>query len=159
MKIITSYAVEVLRINKLFRQTVKIYNDAVSFCIDVFEHEWSDLEQLEVGNRKRFKYADDLIHSTKTNIAKYPDFDVKFHKLPSYLRFAVINMALGHLSSYHSNLDNWAFLNNGGKEPTLQKHLHKLPTFYKDNMFRDGSNRNSVKLKLFVKSQYKVTFK
>ena len=63
MKIITSYAVEVLRINKLFRQTVKIYNDAVSFCIDVFEHEWSDLEQLEVGNRKRFKYADDLIHS------------------------------------------------------------------------------------------------
>ena len=33
MKIICSYAVEIKHINKLFRDTIKIYSDAVSFCV------------------------------------------------------------------------------------------------------------------------------
>lgn len=119
MKIVSSYAIEIKHINKLFRQTIKIYNDAISFCVKAFEKHWEILETLETCNKERFAYADALIHSTKSNIAKYPEFDVKFHKMPSYLRFSVINTALGYLSSYHSNLNNWEVSNNNSKAPAL----------------------------------------
>ena len=70
MKIISSYAVEIKHINKLFRQTIKIYNDAITFCVKIFEENWSDLKILEVGNKERKGYAEKLIHSTKSNVAK-----------------------------------------------------------------------------------------
>ena len=155
MKLVSSYAVEIKHINKLFRQTIKIYNDAITFCIKVFEESWSDLEVLETGNKERFAYADSLIHSTKSNIAKYPEFDIQFYKMPSYLRFSVINAALGHLSSYHSNLENWEYdYNNKGKVPSLQTHLNKLPTFYKGNMYLDDCDGDAVRLKLFVNNDW-----
>lgn len=154
MKIISSYAVEIKHINKLFRQTIKIYNDAVAFCVRVFEENWSDLRILEVGNKERKSYAEKLIHSTKLNVAKYPDFDIIFHKMPTYLRRAVIGDALGHLSSYYSNLSNWKASNTNSKAPTLQTHLNKLPTFYRDNMYLDGCDGDSVKLKLFVNNDW-----
>lgn len=154
MKIVSSYAIEIKHIYKLFRQTIKIYNDAISFCVKAFEENWSDLEILETGNKERKDYADSLIHSTRSNVAKYPEFDVKFHKMPSYLRFSVINTVLGYLSSYHSNLDNWEFSNTDNKAPTLQTHLNKLPTFYKGNMYCDDCEGDAVRLKLFVNNDW-----
>lgn len=154
MKLVSSYAVEIKHINKMFRDTIKIYNDAISFCIKAFEEHWEVLETLDTGNKERFAYADALIHSTRSNIAEYPDFDIKFHKMPSYLRFAVVNTALGYLSSYHSNLDNWEFSNTNSKAPTLQTHLNKLPTFYKGNMYLDNCDGDAVRLKLFVNNDW-----
>lgn len=154
MKIVSSYAIEIKHINKLFRQTIKIYNDAISFCIKVFEENWDVLETLNVGNKERKTYADSLIHSTKSNIAAYPEFDAKFHKMPSYLRFAVINTALGYLSSYHSNFDNWKYLDTDSKAPTLQTHLNKLPIFYKGNMYLDDCVGDAVRLKLFINNDW-----
>ena len=139
MKIISSYAVEIKHINKLFRQTIKIYNDAITFCVKIFEENWSDLKILEASNKERKSYAEKLIHSTKSNVAKYPDFDINFHKMPSYLRRAVIGEALGYISSYHSNLSNWKASNTNSKAPTLRTHLYKLPTFYRSNMYLDES--------------------
>ena len=154
MKLTSSYAVEIKHINKLFRQTIKIYNDAISFCVKAFEAHWEVLETLETGNKGRFAYADALIHSTRSNIAEYQEFDNKFHKMPSYLRFSVINTALGYLSSYHSNLDNWEYSNSGGKAPSFQIHLNKLPTFYKGNMYLDDCDGDAVRLKLFVNNDW-----
>ena len=79
MKIKSSYTIEIKHINKLFRQTIKIYNNAISFCVKAFEENWNVLETLNVDNKERFAYADSLIHSTKFNIAVYPEFDIKFH--------------------------------------------------------------------------------
>ena len=154
MKLASSYAIEIKHIDKIFRQTVKIYNDAISFCVKVFEENWSDLEQLETGNKERFAYADSLIHNTKSNIAKYPEFDIKFHKMPSYLRFSVINTALGYLSSYHSNLNNWKDSDSGTRPPSLQTHLHRMPVFYKGNMYNDDCVDDAVRLKLFVNNDW-----
>lgn len=154
MKLVSSYAVEIKHINKLFRHTIKIYNDAISFCVKAFEEHWEVLETLDTGNKERFAYADALIHTTKSNDALYPEFDIKFHKMPSYLRFSVINTALGYLSSYHSNLDNWEFSNSDGKAPSLQTHLNRLPTFYKGNMYLDDCDGNVVRLKLFVNNDW-----
>ena len=154
MKLVSSYAVEIKHINKMFRDTIKIYNDAISFCIKAFEEHWEVLETLEIGNKERFAYADALIHSTKSNIAEYPDFDVKFHKMPSYLRFSVINTALGYLSSYHSSLSNWEITYSEKRPPSLQIHLNKLPTFYKGNMYLDDCDSDIVRLKLFVNNDW-----
>ena len=154
MEIVSSYAIEIKHINKLFRQTIKIYNNAISYCIKAFEEHWEVLETLETGNKERFAYADALIHSTKSNIAKYPEFDVKFYKMPSYLRFSVINTALGYLSSYHSNLTNWKISDTNDKAPSLQTHLNKLPTFYKGNMYLDDCEDDAVRLKLFVNNDW-----
>lgn len=154
MKLVSSYAVEIKHINKMFRDTIKIYNDAISFCIKAFEENWEVLETLEIGNKERFAYADALIHSTKSNIAEYPDFDVKFHKMPSYLRFSVINTALGYLSSYHSSLSNWEITYSEKRPPSLQIHLNKLPTFYKGNMYLDDCDGDVVRLKLFVNNDW-----
>lgn len=154
MKLVLSYAVEIKHINKMFRDTIKIYNDAISFCIKAFEEHWEVLETLDTGNKERFAYADALIHSTRSNQALYTEFDIKFHKMPSYLRFAVINTALGYLSSYHSNLDNWECSNTDTKPPTLQTRLNKLPTFYKGNMYLDDCDGDAVRLKLFVNNDW-----
>lgn len=154
MKLVSSYAVEIKHINKMFRDTIKIYNNAISFCIKAFEEHWKVLETLDTGNKERFAYVDALIHSTRSNQALYTEFDIKFHKMPSYLRFAVINTALGYLSSYHSNLDNWECSNTDTKPPTLQTRLNKLPTFYKGNMYLDDCEGDAVRLKLFVNNDW-----
>jgi IS605 OrfB family transposase len=155
MLLTSSYAIEIKNANKIFRNTIRIYKDAVSFCINAFESEWSDLENTPVTGKQRFAYADGLIHTTGTNQAKYPEFDRQFHKLPSYLRFDVINTALGYLSSYHSHLDkvDYDYECTEGI-PTFQSHLNKLPTFYKGNVYKNEDTADTVKLKLFINNDW-----
>jgi IS605 OrfB family transposase len=152
MKIVSSYGIEIRNMNKIFMPTVAVYNNAISFCIDVFENEWSDIECFD--RMKRKQYAENLIHNTKNNKAKYEGFDTRFHKMPSYMRRAVINTALGYLSSYHSNLDNWYDNNCQGTPPTLQRHLNQFPTFYKDNMYSECDG-DTVKLKIYKDNDWK----
>jgi IS605 OrfB family transposase len=70
------------------------------------------------------------------------------------MRRSVINTALGYLSSYHSNLENWRNSGCKGKAPRLQKHLNKFPTFYKDGSYKavDG---DIVKLKIYKDNDWK----
>lgn len=63
MKITSSYGVEIKQMNKIFRPTVAIYNDAISFCVAAFENEWVNIEALDTMQRKQ--YAERLIHTTK----------------------------------------------------------------------------------------------
>ena len=105
----------------------------------------------------RKQFAENLIHNTKDNKAKY-DFDDRFYKMPSYMRRNVINSALGYLSSYHSNLENWenTDVKTRGNKPTLQKHLNQFPTFYKDNMYvPENIDNDKVQLKLFIGNDWK----
>lgn len=153
MKTTSSYAVELKHTSKIFYPTIKIYQRAVSFCVSVFDNEWSAIGLLT--GKSRNNYAESLIHSTSKNQAKYAEFDKQFPKLPSYLRRSVISVALGHLQSYYSNLENWLNSKQTGKRPILQMNLNKLPTFYKDNIY-DGSlmDADSVSLKLFVNNDW-----
>lgn len=106
MKIVSSYKVAILPSNKIsFKGTVAIYRKAIAFLIDVYNQEWSKLSAIE-KKYDRFVYAENLVHSTKNNNAKY-DFDKLFYKFPSYLRRAAINAAIGAISSYITNYQNW----------------------------------------------------
>ena len=106
MKITSSYSVQLKPLDFNIKSTIQIYREAVSFLIDIVNKEWSSLETI-TGELNRFTEVEHLVHTTKGNIAKY-DFDSKFYKFPSYLRRAVINSAIGCVSSYKSNLANWS---------------------------------------------------
>ena len=126
MKVTSSYAVEIKHIDKLFRDTVKIYRKALSFLVDVYEEEWEYLSIIPNKLQKQ-TVAENLIHNTKSNKAKY-GFDEEFCKFPSYLRRYARNAALGIVSGYHSSLDNWEASGRKGNKPALQKTI--MPCLY-----------------------------
>ena len=153
MDIKSSYAVEVKNVRKLFNPTIKIYNQAVTFCIQAFENEWSVLKDIN-DSKIQCGAARNLIHSSKSNKAKYPEFDKLFHKMPSYCTTAVINAYLGVLNSYHSNLQNWYDEGCKGNRPTLQIHANKYPVFYKSNMYKWSDTKDAILLKLFINNDW-----
>ncbi len=153
MKIINSYNVE-LNVNKAIKNTIFIYRGAVSFLIDVFNKEWTNLELLKLKEQNNF--AEKLVHSTKDNPNPPYYFDKLFYKFPSYLRRSAIQDALGIVSSYKSNLKNYEedryyAISNGRKfkkkAPKLNLNHYKCPALYKGNMFlRTGSNTANIKI-------------
>ncbi|WP_394970106.1 IS200/IS605 family accessory protein TnpB-related protein [Candidatus Allofournierella merdipullorum] len=147
MKIVSSYKVQVFCENSIFRDTVRLYRSALSFLIGVFHSEWSALQNIK-NAKERFNAAEHFIHETKRNSAKY-DFDVRFPKMPSYLRRAVTQEALGCVSSYIANHTNWVTSGKQGKEPKLQVERFAMPTFYNKEMYSVSEDPYSAYLKLY----------
>ena len=127
-----------------------IYRDAVAFCIEVFDKEWPAFSVIEKA-KERFNCAEHLVHTTKGNAAKY-NFDKKFYKFPSYLRRAAIQQALGCVSSYKSNLENWN-KSKSGKKPTLSLDRFVMPVFYYKNMYLTSDNYHA-KIKVFINNDW-----
>ena len=105
MKIISSYGVELRKQNIPIRQTLELYRSAVSCLTEIYEQVWEELEEIPDAKR-RFNAAEHLVHTTKKNSARF-DFDLRFPKMPSYLRRAAIQHALGSVSSYKTRMDLW----------------------------------------------------
>ena len=91
MNITSSYQVQIVGASNLFRPTLQIYRETVSYLIKIYHQEWAFLSSIEKP-KARFNAAERLIYSTKTNKAKY-NFDSRFYKMPSYLRRAAIQDA------------------------------------------------------------------
>ena len=151
MEIVSSYKVQILDNSSIFSDTIRLYRCALSFLISVFDAEWDALHSKKA--KERFNAAEHLVHGTKHNIAKY-DFDVRFHKMPSYLRRAVIQEALGCVSSYRSNHANWEQDGRQGKEPKLQAERFAMPTFYNKEMHRASDDPCVAYLKLFLHNDW-----
>lgn len=151
MKTVSSYAVEIRHLNKPLKQTVSIYREALAFLIGVFESEYELLSGISDA-KERFNTAEHLVHNTKHNTAKY-EFDKKFYKMPSYMRRAVIQEALGVISSYKTNYSNWVSSGSKGKPPVLQLDRFAMPTFYRSNMYKEGTG-NTCWLNLFINNDW-----
>lgn len=151
MEIVSSYKVQILDNSSIFNDTIRIYRSALSFLISVFDAEWDALHSKKA--KERFNVAEHLVHGTKHNIAKY-DFDARFHKMPSYLRRAVIQEALGSVSSYRSNHANWEKDGRQGKEPKLQAEHLAMPTFYNKEMYCASHDPCAAYLKLFFNNDW-----
>ena len=93
MQIISSYGVELRKQNIPIRQTLEIYRSAVSYLIGIYVQVWEKLAEIPDAKR-RFNAAEHLVHTTKKNHACF-DFDIRFPKMPSYLRRSAIRHALG----------------------------------------------------------------
>ena len=128
--------------DKTFADTIIIFREALAFIIDVVNKEWATIAPL--SNKDALTTIEMLIHRTKKNPSPRYDFTTKFYKFPSYFRRAAINKAVGIVSSYQSNKDNWLeekmnAIKEGKtftkKPPILSIGHQAFPTFYKGNMF------------------------
>ena len=97
MQVLSSYGVELRKQNIPIHQTLEIYRSAVSYLTEIYGQVWEELEQIS-DSKRRFNAAEHLVHTTKKNSARF-DFDLRFPKMPSYLRRAAIQHALGSVSS------------------------------------------------------------
>ena len=133
MDIFSTYSVKIKHYNHIFKDTVKVYREAVDFLITVCLENWEELSNIDgVLNKQRF--IEVLCHNTKNNKAIY-DFDDKFYKFPGYLRRGAISEAIGKVSSYKSNLDNWK-ANPVGKEPSIPRAGYIFPCMYRTDMYK-----------------------
>ena len=147
MKIISSYAIKLFGDLKALENTIVIYREALRFVIPVVDTYWDGIKDFEYV-KQRMSYVERLIHSTKENEALY-GFDKEFPKFPSYLRRAVLNRALGIVSSYRSNLENWE-KEPKGQAPQLSLKHYAYPAYYKGNLFRNFDPiRQTIELKVF----------
>ena len=165
---IVSYDVEILNNTKEIRNivanTMAIYNSALNYVCNVVYDNYNDISTL--NNLESRMYLEKLIHNTKNNIAKY-DFDSKYYKFPCYLLRDIESKAIGHVSSYISNLNNYKkerydSISNGKKfkkKSPKKAKCNRLLSFYKNNMYLED-NDNTIKLKLFTDNIWKdIKFK
>ena len=95
-----------------------------------------------------------LVHGTSMRRAAYPSFDIRFPKLPSYLRRSAIFDAVAAVMLYRKNLADW---DRSRKKPRLNRRRNAMPAFYRGNMFildkTDGAY--TVRLKLWKDNDWK----
>lgn len=153
MQIISSYGVEIKKQNIPICHTLRIYRTAVSYLIRVYAESWEEISQLD-NAKKRFNAAEHLVHETKKNHARY-DFDLHFPKMPSYLRRAAIQHALGSVASYETRLELWENGKLAGK-PKLVQENHAMPVFYRGVMYREAEvQEDAAYLKLYDSYDWK----
>ena len=155
MKIVSSYSIKLSGDLKALENSIAIYRDALSFIIPIVDVHWDEMKDFEFSNQRN-NYIEKLIHSTKDNQAVY-NFDKEFHKFPCYLRRAITASAIGIVSSYRSNLENWEEkklgLEGTGKQipkpPRLSTKHYDYPAYYKNNLFKNFDPENkTIELKV-----------
>ena len=151
MKIITTYKVKIRKAYRAFKDTVEKYRMAADFFISVILAEWEYISKI--GSQfSRLREIEILTHRTSTNPNPKYNFAKDFYKFPSYLRRAAITEALGKVSSYKSNYENWQ-KKQEGKEPGLPKAGKIYPAMYRDNCFiRTGTL--TARLKVFINNTW-----
>ena len=102
--------------------------------INVVNNEWDYISPLKA--KEMINFTEKLIHKTKNNTPKYKDFNKLFYKFPSYLRREAIQTAIGIVSSYKSNLENYIKEGDFAKQkPKLSLKHFAFPVLYKGNMY------------------------
>lgn len=148
MQTVSSYGVELRKQNIPFCQTLGIYRSAVRYLTELYGQVWEKLAGIPDAKR-RFNAAEHLVHTTKKNVARF-DFDSRYPKMPSYLRRAAIQHALGSVSSYESRMKLWEKAGEKSGRPRLVYENHAMPVFYRDVMYRKGAEgKDDAYLKLY----------
>ena len=148
MRTVSSYGVEIRKQNIPVRQTMEIYRQTVGYLTEIYAQVWEELRKIP-ETKKRFNTAEHMVHMTKKNTARF-DFDLRFPKMPSYLRRSAIQHALGSVSSYETRLGQWKETGVLSGRPKLTCRSHAMPVFYRDVMYREGAEgTNEAYLKLY----------
>ena len=148
MRTVSSYGVEIRKQNIPVRQTMETYRQAVGYLTEIYAQVWEELRKIP-ETKKRFNTAEHMVHMTKKNTARF-DFDLRFPKMPSYLRRSAIQHALGSVSSYETRLGQWKETGVLSGRPELTCRNHAMPVFYRDVMYREGAEgKNEAYLKLY----------
>ena len=147
MKLVSSYTIKLNGDLTALKNSIELYRQAPRYVIPIVDSHWDEMEDLKYV-KQRMTYVEQLIHSTSKQEARY-NFDAEFPKFPSYLRRAVLNQALGIVSSYRSHLENWEATRKG-RVPKLSLTHYTYPAYYKGNLFRNFDPiRQTIELKVF----------
>lgn len=150
MNVISSYKVKIKDMNHCFNGTIYMYQEAISFFMDICQKEWSLLQNL--SSLKSVALMEKLtLVSAKRPSVPY-DFNEHFYKMPCYLRRAAIAQAIGSYSSWFSNHENWK-KNPEGAEPKLQMDRCTMPVFYKGNMYKRISD-DMAQIKIYYHNDW-----
>lgn len=154
MEIYSSYACKIKGQQNILNETVRIYRAAVDFFIDVCLKHWDDILLLKKALDKR-AYVEAVTHATKESKIIWYDFDQAFYKFPSYLRRSAMTEAIGKVSSYKSNLQNWEQENptTRGNRPALPKAGRTYPCLYKKNTFLQ-TGAYTAKIKVWIRNTW-----
>ncbi len=150
MHIYTTYKVKIKHYNHIFKETVKIYRNAVDYLISVCLENWDAV--LEHSGKNKLTYIETLTHMTKDNPSPVYDFDMKFYKMPCYLRRSAINEAIGKASSYMSSLTNWQ-TNRNGRKPSFPKAGYVFPSMYRTGMYQQTGDYEA-QLKVYIRNTW-----
>ena len=151
MKIVSTYKVKICQTHGAFKATAEKYREAADFFIDVVLSEWENISQIK-SSFDQLRAIELLTHKTLGNPNPKYNFDKNFYKFPSYLRRAAIQEAIGKVSSYKSNYENWQ-TNPKGREPGIPKSGKNYPAMYRDNCFvRTGTL--TARLKVFINNTW-----
>ena len=147
MRLTSSYNMKLTGDFKALETSIGIYRQALSYLIPIIDNGWDTVSSCNTSKHK-INLIEKWIHSTKVNQAHF-DFDEQFPKLPSYLRRSAISKALGIVSSYRSNLENWKE-DPKGQAPKLSLTHYAYPAYYKANLFKNFDPVNhTIELKVF----------
>lgn len=150
MNVISSYKVKIKDMNHCFNETIYMYQEAISFFMDVCRKEWSLLQNL--SSLKSVALMEKLTLVSEKRPSVPYDFNERFYKMPCYLRRAAIAQAIGSYSSWFSNHENWK-KNPEGAEPRLQLDRHTMPAFYKGNMYKRISD-DMAQIKIYYRNDW-----
>ena len=150
MRIYTTYSVKIKHYNHIFKDTVAIYRRAVDYLTAVCIDKWDPVVTFK--GQSRLTYIESLVHATKDNPSPEYDFDLRFYKMPSYMRRGAINDAIGKVSSYKSNLANWRG-NPAGKEPSYPKAGYVFPSMYRTVMYNQTDDY-AAQIKVYVRNTW-----
>lgn len=160
MKITKTARLKIITHTNIFKDTLEVYNRALSFFIEVCFNEYHNLSNM--SSKEKMNYIESITHATAKNSSIKYDFSKDFYKYPSYLRRATIMEAIGILDSHFSRLELYnqekskANLTNKKfykKPPTLNLTPKAFPVFYKDNMW-NKINEGVGKIKIFKKNDW-----
>ncbi len=154
MQIVSSYGVEIKKKNIPLRSTLDIFRKAVSYLIPVYAETWEELSEIRKSTKNALMKRNIWYMRQKKNHARFL-FDRHFPKMPSYLRRAAIQHALGAVSSYQTRLSLWEKGELRGK-PKLVCENHAMRYFYRDVMYKEAeTGEDAAHLKLFDGREWK----
>ncbi|MCQ2501886.1 MAG: transposase [Lachnospiraceae bacterium] len=150
MKEYSSYGIKICHYNRIFEKTVEMYRSAVDFFITVCLEEWEFLQKL--SGKERNNEVEKLTIRTKKRPEVRYDFSEDYYKFPSYLRRSAISEAIGKVSSYHSNLENWK-ISGKGRKPGPPSAGNVFPVLYKKSSYlRTGEY--TAKIKVYLRNTW-----
>ena len=155
MKTTVSREARIKNAYRPFLDTVSIYQEAVSFLIKAVNEHYEDIKGLP--SQKAMTAVERLVHGTSSRKAAYPSFDIRFPKLPCYLRRSAIFDAVAAVMLYNKNLADWEASDRSRKRPRLKRNRNVMPAFYRGNMFilDEENGIYKARLKLWKDSDWK----
>ena len=147
MLLTSSYGMKLKGDFKVLENSIELYRKSLRVLIPIINDGWDSISECRYVNQK-YNLIEKWIHNTRTNQALF-DFDEQFPKFPTYFRRSAIAKALGIVSSYRSNLENWE-REGKGQAPKLSLTHSIYPAYYKGNLFRNFDPvHQTIELKVF----------